>query len=379
MNETPEHHQVIVIGVGGIGSAAVYHLAKRGIDVLGIERFDIPHTHGSSHGETRIFRLSRIDDTEYVPLAKRAGQLWRQLEDESGREILTKTGGVRAGSASADNVEGAAKVCDEHDIEYELLTGNELNSRYPAYDVPEDYDAIYEPSGGYLACEEAIVTHVRQAQSNGAEVHARERALSWEPDGDSVRVRTDRETYTADHLIVASGAWAGKHIDMLSNKLMPERRVMGWIQPEVDEHFTEENFPVFSISSPVGNYYGFPVVERPGFKFGRSPEQPEIIDPNDWQNEPTLQDEELLRMLPNNFFPTGTGPTMGLTSCIVTRSIDDHFYIDTHPQYPQVSIGAGFSGTGFKFASAIGENLADLATNREQTTPVGLFDLENRF
>ena len=379
MATSSNHYEVLVIGVGGMGSAAVYHLAKRGVDVLGIERYDIPHTHGSSHGETRIFRLSRIGNHEYVQLGKRAGDLWRTLEEESGSDLLTVTGAVRAGAESKGYVEGAADACEIHDIEYERLTGAELNSRFPAYDLPAEYDAMYEPLGGFLSCEKAITTFVRQAQSHGGRVHARERVLSWEEAGEGVRVRTDRNTYTADHLVIASGAWAGKHIDFLSTKLAPERRVMGWIQPDVEEHFSQENFPVFDVTTPVGNYYGFPVVDRPGYKFGRSPKHPEIIDPNDWQDEPTLQDDELLRQLPENYFPTGNGPTMGLSSCIVTRSVDNHFYIDAHPEYPQVSIGAGFSGTGFKFATAIGENLADLAMGRDPTTDIDLFTFDDRF
>lgn len=375
---TQNEYDAIVLGVGGMGSAAVYHLAKRGVDVLGIERYDVPHARGSSHGDTRIFRLTQPEHPDYVPLAQRAQELWRELEAESGAELLTKTGSVHAGPADGAKVADALESCEANDLAHELLTGEELGERFPGYCLPDDYRGVYQPDGGFLACERAITTHVNRAHAHGGTVRARERVLDWEPREDGVRVRTDRDTYEADSLVVTTGAWAAEHLDLFSDALTPQRRVMAWLHPEEPAHFAPETFPVFSLDVPEGSFYGFPVYERPGFKFGRAPRSPETIDPDDWQDEPTLRDEERLRELPETYFPGAAGPTMRLASCIVTNSVDGHFYLDTHSEYPHVSFAAGFTGHGFKFASVVGEVLADFATDGDTDHPIDVHRLGGR-
>ncbi|WP_132059347.1 N-methyl-L-tryptophan oxidase [Halorussus amylolyticus] len=375
---TRNTYDTIVLGVGGMGSSAVYHLAKRGLDVLGIERYDVPHARGSSHGDTRIFRLTQPEHPEYVPLARRARERWRDLEAESGAELLTTTGSVHAGPADGPKVADAVESCEENDVPYELLTGAQLGERFPGYRLPDDYRGVYQPDGGFLACERAISTFVNRAHVHGGTVRARERVLDWEPREDGVRVRTDRDTYEADSLVVATGAWAAEHLDLLSGALTPQRRVMAWLSPDEPDHFTPETFPVFSVDVPEGSFYGFPEYERPGFKFGRSPESPEDIDPDDWQTEPTLEDERRLRPLAEAHFPGAAGPTMRLASCIVTNSLDGHFYLDTHPEYPHVSFAAGFTGHGFKFASVVGEALADFAEMGDTDLPIDVHRIDGR-
>lgn len=375
---TRTSYDAIIVGVGAMGSAAVYRLAKRGVDVLGLERYDVPHTRGSSHGDTRIFRLTQPEHPDYVPLARRAGELWREVEAESGREILTETGSVHAGPAGGPKVADAVESCEANDVPHEVLTGEELNERFPGYDLPEDHLGVYQPDGGFLACERAISTQVNLAHEHGGTVRARERILDVDIGETGVAVRTDRNCYEADNLVVASGAWAGRHLDLLSDALTPQRRVMAWLHPEEPSKYAPDRFPVFSISVPEGSFYGFPVYERPGFKFGRTPDLAETIDPDDWEEEPTLQDEELLRQLPANHFPGADGPTMRLASCIVTRSLDGHFYLDTHPEYPHVSIAAGFTGHGFKFSSVVGEVLADFVTEGDTDNKISIHRLDGR-
>lgn len=374
MNE----YEAIVVGVGGMGSAALYHLAKRGIDALGLERYDVPHTYGSSHGDTRIFRLTQPEGPDYVPLAERAGALWRELEAESGRTLLTRTGSIHAGPADGRKVTDAVSSCEAHDLDHEVLTGRELAERFPGYELPDGHRGVYQPDGGFLACERAVSTHVRQAHTHGATVRAREPVRDVTVRERGVTVRTNRDEYRADHLVVAAGAWAGEHLDALDGALDPQRRVMAWLHPDEPDLFTPERFPVFSVDVPEGSFYGFPVSERPGFKFGRSPDIAERIDPDDWDAEPTIRDEELLRRLTRNHFPGADGPTMRLATCIVTRSVDGHFYLDTHPEYPHVSVAAGFTGHGFKFCSVVGETLADFVTDGDTDNPIDVHRLDGR-
>jgi sarcosine oxidase len=375
MNGYSRHYNTIVVGVGGMGSAACYELAKRGRQVLGIERFDIPNDMGSSHGYTRIIRLAYYEHPSYVMLIKRAYELWNEIERRSGRRLLIRTGSIDAGPAESWVFKGSLQSCVEHDLPHNVLSGAEINQRYPGYRLPHDIMGVFQPDGGFLLPEQAISAYVEAAHALGAEIHGRETVLAWEPLGDGVRVVTDRDEYEADSLVIAGGAWNADLLPELRGLAVPERQVLAWLQPERPELFTPERFPVFNLLVPEGRFYGFPVHSVPGFKFGKYHHFQEVVDPTYYDREPTLDDEELLRQFASHYFPQGTGPTMSLKACMFTNSPDKHFIIDLHPQYPQVSFAAGFTGHGYKFASVIGEVLADLAERRESRHNISLFNL----
>lgn len=376
MNRATDRYEAIVIGVGGMGSAATYHLAKHDVDVLGLERFDIPHEMGSSHGVTRIIRRVQYEHPAYVPLVERAYDLWRDLEDDHHRQLLYVTGEVDAGPPDGEIVTGALRSCREHDLPHEVLTGEAVNSRFPGYNLPADFEAVYQPDGGFVVPEQCIVAHVNAAHAHGAEIHARERVLDWEPAGDGVRVRTDATTYEADELVITAGAWASTLLESLIGKATPERQVLAWLQPTDRDAFAPDAFPVFILDTELGHYYGFPVFDVPGFKFGRFRHRREEVDPDTMNREPTDEDEAILREFADRYFPAGAGPTMRLSTCLFTNSPDGHFILDTLPDHPQVTIGAGFSGHGFKFASVVGEILAELSLTGETDHDIDLFGLD---
>jgi sarcosine oxidase len=369
-------HDVIVVGVGGAGSATVYELARRGVDVLGLEQFDVPHARGSSHGSTRIIRLTQPEHPSYVPLVRRAYERWRDLERETGRELLHTTGSVHAGAESTDIVPDAVEACEANDVPYELLDASELNERFPGYGLPEGegFSGVYQPDGGFVDCERAVVAHVEAAQAAGATVRAREAVLDWRETGDGVRVTTNKGQYRADELVVTAGAWAGKLVPELDGHLFPARRVMAWLQPEEPAAFAPDSFPVFSLRSEAWNGYGFPVYDTPGFKFGRGPDVPKPVDPDELDQEPTQAEEELLRRFADRYFPDGAGPTMRLETCMVTDSTDRHFLLGRLPDRP-VTVAAGFTGHGFKFASVVGEATADFALDGDTDLPVDVHRL----
>ena len=371
MNE----YDAIVIGVGGMGSAAVYHLASRGVRALGIERYDIPNEMGSSHGVTRMIRLSIQEGPSYVPLVRRAYELWRQLEKVAGERLLFTTGSIRAGIEGNHMFEGAKEACDAHNIPYEVLTGPEANQRFPGYQLPEEALAIYQPDGGFLLSERCIVAHVAAALDLGAEVHGREQVLGWEPKGDGVEVRTDRGAYTAQNLIVCSGAWTAKLLPRLAEFAKPERQVLAWFQPERPELFRPDTFPVFGVVVDEGRFYGFPSFGIPGFKVGRTHHLDQQVDPDDMDRESHLEDEKVLRDFTRRYFPQAAGPTLGLKTCLFTNSPDGHFILDVLPGLPQVSVAAGFSGHGFKYCSVVGEIMADLAQHGDTPHDLSMFRL----
>ena len=368
-------YDVIVVGIGGMGSAALYQLARRGHSVLGLEQYDVPHGMGSSHGETRIIRLAYYEDPSYVHLLRRGYELWRDIQTRAGEQLLHLTGSIDAGPPSSWVFKGSLQSCLEHDLPHEVMTSAELSQRYPAWRLPQETLAVYQPEGGFLLPERCIVSYVTAAQAAGAEVHAREAVVGWEPVRDGVRVVTTRATYLADRLVVTAGAWNSHLLPFLDGLTVPERQVLAWLQPRRPELFAPDLFPVFNLLVDEGRFYGFPVHGVPGFKLGRYHHLQEDVDPDTLDREPRLRDELLLREFSSRYTPDGNGPTMRLATCMFTNTPDKHFLIDVHPEFPQVSFASPCSGHGFKFASVVGEIMADLADAGDTRHDIELFRL----
>jgi sarcosine oxidase len=372
-----DRFDAIVIGLGGMGSAAAYHLARRGQRVLGLEQFDLLHELGSSHGLTRIIRLAYHEHPSYVPLLRRAYELWHDLEANAGERLLVTTGSLEGGPEDGTTFRGALEAAELHDLPHEVLDAADMRRRYPAYaGFDASTRAVYQPDGGFLLAERTILAHVNGALAAGAELRFREPALRWEAVGDGVRVETERGTYEADRLVVAAGAWARSLVPSLDRLAVPERQVLAWLQPTAVELFEADRFPVFLIDVEEGSYYGFPIHDVPGFKFGRYHHLEEPMNPSDTDRSVRPDDEAVLRAFAERYFPDGAGPTVMLKGCIFTNSPDEHFLLDTLPDAPQVSLFAGESGHGYKFASVVGKILADLAVDGATRHDIGLFRLD---
>ena len=341
-----------------MGSATAYHLAKRGRKVLGLERFEIGHDRGSSHGITRIIRLAYAEDPRYVPLLRRAYELWREIEAIAKEPLLIVTGGVDAGLEQSDTIQGSLRSCREHSLPHELLSAADLHRRFPGYQLPKTMVGVYQPDGGFVLSERTILAYVAAARSEGAEIHSGERVQRWEVKGGEVEVRTSAGHYRANRLVITAGAWASQLIPNL--RAVPERQVLIWTDPRRPEFFQPSVFPIFNLEAPEGRFYGYPIYGIPGFKAGRYHHREERADPDTLDRECHPEDERVLRDV-FRYFPDAEGPTLSMKTCMFTNSPDGHFLIDLHPDHPQVSFAAGFSGHGFKFASVVGEIMADLA------------------
>lgn len=369
-------HDVIVAGLGAMGAATAWQLARRGVRVLGLERFDIPHAMGSSHGTNRIIRLAYFEHPSYVPLLRRAYELWRELEAAAGEKLLFVTGGVDAGPEASRLVTGSLEACRLHDLPHELVDARELARRHPGYRIPAGDVAVLQPDAGFVMSERAIVAFAGLALEAGAELRAREAMLGWEPtSGGGVRVTTTRGTYEAGRLVLSTGAWMGEHVPALAGKAVPERQVLGWFQPKVPAHFRLGACPVGIVAHEGTHYYQFPVHGVPGFKLGVYHHLFERGPADALSREPNEADEALLRRALRAIFPDADGPTLALKACLFTNTEDEHFVIDALPEAPQVLVASPCSGHGFKFAPVIGEALADLATRGATAHDLGLFGL----
>ena len=368
------HYDAIVVGVGGMGSAALHHLARRGRRALGLERFGLPNELGSSHGLTRIIRLAYYEHVAYVPLLRRAYELWRELETAAGEQLLHVTGSVDAGPPGLLVFSGSLRSCEEHGLPHEVLDARELIRRFPAYRLDPGALAVLQPDGGFLLPERCIVAHAEAAERAGAELHVEERVLGWEPVGEGVRVRTDRAEYAADRLVLTAGAWLS---ELAGLPVVAERQVLAWLEPRRPELFAPDRFPVFNLQVEAEErYYGFPVFGIPGFKLGRYHHLRESGPADELDREPHAGDEELLRAFARRCFPDGDGRALRLTTCLFENSPDEHFLVDRLPDAPQVVVAGGFSGHGFKFCSVVGEIVADLATDGDTRHDIGFLRLD---
>jgi len=372
----PAAHDAIVVGLGAHGSAAAYHLAKRGVNVLGLDRFSRGHTLGSSGGLSRIIRLSYYEHPDYVPLLRRAWQLWRDLEKESGESLLTQTGGVYLGPPDGELVPGALESAQRHRLPHELLDAKALRKRFPTFVIDDGWMGLLEPQAGWLAPERSIETHLRVAEQYGAVLRFDEPAQSWERDGEGVLVRTARGAYRAARLVLTAGAWLADLVPSLAPHLWVERNVLFWFEPRRNVSAFAK-LPVWimeDVTAPQGVpayrlYYGFPYDKDHGFKlaglhFG------DRVDPNTVEREPRAIDEERVRAFLRRRIPNADGALRLAKVCMYTNSPDTFFIIDRVPDAPVVYASA-CSGHGFKFASAIGELLADMTT-KDATAPAFL-------
>lgn len=377
--DTTRHYDVAVVGLGGMGSSAAYHLARRGANVLGIEQFGVAHDRGSSHGQSRVIRQAYYEGEAYVPLLLRAYELWDELQAESRRRVLDITGGLYMGQPDSPIIRGSLASAAAHNLPHERLTPAEVRRRYPQMRPPGHFVGVVEPLAGVLDPEGAVTAAVICARRRGADLHFEEPVLSIEPapGGEGATIVTTRGRYTCDRVVVTAGPWAGQLLADVRLPLSVERAVMYWFLPTAHvEAFAPDRCPVyFWQTSDDVSFYGFPAMRGPaeGVKVAvhshyRVPTTPETIDR-------TVHAEEVNRMrdLLREYMPALDGPHRDARTCMYTMTPDAHFVIGPHPAHPQVAFAAGFSGHGFKFCSVVGEIMADLATEGRTRHSIEMF------
>lgn len=360
----------IVLGLGGMGSAAAAHLAARGISVLGLEQYQPAHDRGSSHGKGRIIREAYFEDPAYVPLVQRAYRLWRDLEAETGTSLLRTTGGLNIGTPESEFVRGSMRSGDEHGLPYDYLSAAEVHARFPGLTLPDEMVAVYEPNAGILKPEACVRAHLEIAGRHGAELRFGTTVAGWSADSSGVTVRTAWDTFHAERLVIAAGPWTAQILSGLELPLEVWRVVNVHFAPRRPELFDVERFPVYLMQVPEGDYYGFPAIPGEGVKLGRH-DIGEVCTAETIRRDVDPGEVEMLRAVLDRYMPGASGAVMWTLTCMYTNTPDRHFIIERHPEQPRVVYGCGFSGHGFKFASAVGEVLADLALDGASRHDIG--------
>ena len=355
-----EMFDVVVLGLGVMGASAVHQLAGRGVRVLGLDANQRGHVLGSSHGRSRIIREAYYEAVEYVPLVQRAFTQWRELEQETGLELLLMTGCLNIGEPGTHVVDGVIASAMRHGLLSEVLHADALRDRFPAFALPESHVGVFQPNAGVLNADVCVGALLDAAVARGATTRHGEMVSAWDPDGEGVIVRTPRGAIRASRLVITAGPWSASVLSGLGLPLQAVRQYVVHFEPRDPERFSPPGFPAFIWDVAEGEVYGIPYLAGSGFKVGgHDPGEP--CTPETARRHVTVDEIESVRTIFERCLP-GSATTLLMTAtCLYTVTPDRHFIIDRHPEHPQVSYAAGFSGHGFKFGPAIGEVLSNLA------------------
>jgi monomeric sarcosine oxidase len=378
-----KHYDAIVLGIGGVGSAALAHLAQRGIRVVGIDRFDPPHDRGSTHGHTRIIRQAYFEHPNYVPLLKESYRLWRELEEWNRKKLYQECGLIEIGPPNGTLVPGVLRSAAEHELDVERMTVRQIQDRWPGLAPSDDVSGVYEAKAGYLLVEECVNAHLKMAREAGAELMVHTSVREWRSSGREVRVQTDRGELAADRLLITAGAWASQMLATIKTPLIVRRKSLFWFAGDTSQ-YDSNRFPAFlfeiGANSPETktrrSFYGFPKIDDRGIKIaehtgGQSVEDPLAVDRSIDRSEQERVMDVISKWLPNL--------SHRLTDhavCLYTMSPDEHFIVDRHPEFPNVVFAAGLSGHGFKFATVLGLALAELAADGRTRLPIDFLSLK---
>jgi sarcosine oxidase len=371
-----EHYDAIVLGTGGVGSSAMFHLARRGARVLGIDRFSPPHDQGSTHGSTRVIRQAYFEHSNYVPLLVESYRLWHELERQVGQHLLHQVGLIQVGPANGQVVPGVLRSAHEHGLAVEQLTAADVQGRWPGLRADYNLLGVFEPAAGYLLVEDCVRAALDAARRAGAELLTGTTVTGWKTDGGEIRVTTTDDELSAGRLVIAAGAWAGSLLAGLGLPLTVRRKSLFWFETTDATYDVAAHFPVFLFERPNGVFYGFPQIDARGVKVaehsgGRIVDDPLVVD------RAVDPDEQyhLVEFL-SAHLPAVSSTITHHTVCLYTMTPDEHFIVDRHPQHAKVVFAAGLSGHGFKFVPVLGRALAELALDGRTELPIGFLSLK---
>lgn len=366
-------YDVIVVGLGAMGSAAAFHAARRGRRVLGVDARAPGHRFGSSHGYTRIIRKAYFEHPAYVPLLHRAYELWAELSRETGEALYRRTGGLWLGPADAPVVRGALASARAHGVAHEVLTASEVRRRFPMFSPGADMAALWDPEAGVLFPERSIAAHLAGAARAGAELRYHEPVVAWQTGAGRAAVETAHGRYEAGAVVVTSGAWAPALLRSLALPIEATRQVVGWFAAASADQaalLRADRCPVWICEVGGTNIYGIPDVDDGHGSKAAIHERGHGCTPETCRREVDKPEVERLTALLRRILPAAAGPLLEIETCLYTMTPDWHFIIDRPGGYETLVYATGFSGHGFKFAAVVGEILADLALDGRTSQPI---------
>lgn len=359
-------HDLIVIGAGGVGSAALRSAASRGWDVVGFEQFGAAHDRGSSHGQSRIIRAAYFEHSDYVPMALRAFEMWRELQSNAKLPVFHRSGLIQLGTLESPVIQGVIRSADRHQLMIERLTATEVEQRWPAFRVPESMIGVFEPAAGILRVERAVAHTLRLAQTAGAQLKTNVRVVDWQVDDSGiVQVQTTQGNWAARHLVITAGPWAQRCLKWSDQvrarcSLQVRRKQQNWFQVDRADIHLAAGFPCFLVDDPQGCFYGFPQLDLLGMKIAEHSGGQDVADADFLDRQENQDDVQRSQRFAEAYFRFTRMRLAHSSSCMYTMSPDEHFVVDLHPDFKQIAFVAGLSGHGFKFAPVLGEQTVRL-------------------
>ena len=366
-----KHYDAIVVGVGGVGSAALYHLAKRGAKVLGLDRFAPGHDRGSSHGRSRLIRRGYFEGSQYVPLIDEAWKLWEDLAEQRKQPLLEKVGLIHVGPTDGAVLQGVRTSAKDHSVAIEEWSPAEARSHLNGFTIPDEMTTLFEKEAGILDVERCTEGYAEEAIQLGAELRIGATVRHWTAKGSGVSVETESGLFTADNLVVTVGPWAK---DLLLDLCIPfevRRKPAYWYEPTTEDYLYRNGAPAFVYDTPQGVFYGLPQLDDHGVKIAEHSHGQRVPDPLAVDRSLDTTDQRRVEAFLESYLPGLKRRCLHHTVCMYTMSPDQHFVVDRHPETPNVVFAAGLSGHGFKFASVLGKVMADFVTTGKTDSPVG--------
>jgi sarcosine oxidase len=368
-------YDAIVLGVGGVGSAALFHLAGRGANVLGLDRFPPGHDRGSSHGRTRIIRQAYFEHPDYVPLLFRAYQLWDELSERRGERLRHEIGLLQVGPPESRVLAGVRESARQHGLQVDELGAREICDRFPGFRTDDNWSGLFERRAGYLGVEECVWAHTEEAIHLGATLRTDVEVRGWTVKRDAIIVEANAGRFKAARLVVTAGAWAPQLLRELSVPLEVRRKPQFWY-PAADRYRADRGCPAYLFDLPQAIFYGLPAIDEFGLKVAEHTGGAVVADPLNINRETDRQDQEGVEQFLATYLPSVGRPCLRHSVCMYTLTPDEHFVVDRHPADERIVFAAGLSGHGFKFTCVLGEALADLALTGHTELPIGFLSFK---
>lgn len=371
-----DQYDVIVLGLGAMGTATCLALAKKGARVLGTEQFQIGHNLGSSHGETRIIRRAYFEHADYIPLLNRSYSLWKEIESKASETLFTQNGLITYADPKTSVVyQGTRSSAQKHNIPIQMWTTAEAQAKFPQFKAAPHHEALFEPDAGFLYAEKCVRQMAAQATQAGAHLLENHKVLSYVPTAGGVSVKTQKNIFQAGKLIITGGGWAKQLLQDLRIPISLRRMILYWYDA-TDAYSIDHQTPCFAFHTEKDFYYGFPMIDQKTVKVAAHFAHEPISDPKEKATPaPNVQHRSDLENWIRSSLPGVSTTLKRFESCIYTMTPDEHFILDQHPAHPQICFGAGFSGHGFKFASVIGEILSELSLEGKTQHPIDFLRL----